>query len=116
MYVCVKAKVNCGQVGSHKIKMSRGYETSAPAYERHLALMTERYGEQVLVNLLGSKEGEHMLSLNYQVSALRAQFLDFCAAQSIQGVNCGICVFLRYDLGVITRRQCVSVRLSTLFP
>ena len=47
--------------------MSRGYETSAPAYERHLQLMHQRYGEQVLVNLLGSKEGEKMLSLNYQV-------------------------------------------------
>ena len=57
------------QVGSHKIKMSRGYETSAPAYERHLTLMQERYGEQVLVNLLGSKEGERMLSLNFQVNA-----------------------------------------------
>ena len=68
MFICDKSKVNCVQVGSHKIKMSRGYETSAPAYERHLALMTERYGEQVLINLLGSKEGEHMLSLNYQVS------------------------------------------------
>ena len=35
--------------------------------ERGLQLMKERYGDQVLVNLLGSKEGEHMLSLNYQV-------------------------------------------------
>ena len=30
--------------------------------------MQERYGEQVLVNLLGSKEGERMLSLNFQVN------------------------------------------------
>ncbi|XP_053385173.1 synaptojanin-1-like [Mercenaria mercenaria] len=50
------------QVGSHKVKMSRGYETSAPAFERHLGAIKQQYGEQVIVNLLGRKEGEHMLS------------------------------------------------------
>ena len=47
--------------------MSRGYEASAPAYERHFNLLKQRYGEQAAVNLLGIKEGEHMLSQHYQV-------------------------------------------------
>ena len=58
----------CLQVGSHKVKMSRGYEASAPAYERHFNLLKQRYGDQVAINLLGIKEGEHMLSQHYQVS------------------------------------------------
>ncbi len=55
------------QMGSHKVKMSRGYEASAPAFERHLSLLKQRYGEQIIVNLLGIKEGEHMLSQHFQV-------------------------------------------------
>ncbi|XP_021342465.1 synaptojanin-1-like isoform X1 [Mizuhopecten yessoensis] len=50
------------QVGSHRVKMSRGHEASAPAFERHLAMLKKLYGDQVIVNLLGQKEGEHMLS------------------------------------------------------
>ena len=56
------------QVGSHKIKMSRGYEASAPAFDRHLSLLKQRYGDQVIVNLLGIKEGEHSLSQHFQVN------------------------------------------------
>ena len=48
--------------------MSRGHEASAPAFERHLGMLKELYGDQVLVNLLGRKEGEHMLSQAYTVS------------------------------------------------
>ncbi|XP_006814436.1 synaptojanin-1-like, partial [Saccoglossus kowalevskii] len=54
------------QVGSHKVKMSRGYEASAPAFERHLSTIKVQYGDQVIVNLLGSKEGEDMLSKAFQ--------------------------------------------------
>ncbi|XP_046576980.1 LOW QUALITY PROTEIN: synaptojanin-1-like, partial [Haliotis rubra] len=54
------------QVGSHKIHMSRGYEASAPSYDRHLQMIKKQYGDQVLVNLLGCKEGEKMLSQAYQ--------------------------------------------------
>ncbi|XP_012252471.2 synaptojanin-1 [Athalia rosae] len=55
------------QVGSHKVKISRGFEASAPAFDRHLSMIKQRYGQQVIVNLLGSsligsKEGEAMLS------------------------------------------------------
>ena len=53
--------------------MSRGPETSAPAFDKHLTLIKERYGHQAIVNLLGtsligSKEGEAMLSQLFQVS------------------------------------------------
>ena len=48
--------------------MSRGFEASAPAYDRHLNHIKQRYGKQVIVNLLGIKEGEHMLSQAYKVS------------------------------------------------
>lgn len=47
--------------------MSRGHEASAPSFERHLVMIKQLYGEQVLINLLGRKEGEHMLSQAFQV-------------------------------------------------
>lgn len=59
------------QVGSHKVKMSRGYEASVKAFDLHMQMMKQRYGQQVIVNLLGtsligSKEGEAMLSNEFQ--------------------------------------------------
>nr|CAD7392934.1 unnamed protein product [Timema cristinae] len=59
------------QVGSHKVKMSRGFEASTSAFDRHFAMLKERYGHQVVVNLLGSsligsKEGEAVLSQLFQ--------------------------------------------------
>ena len=42
------------QVGSHKVRLSRGTEASAPAFALHLARSKERYGKQVIVNLLSS--------------------------------------------------------------
>ncbi|RWS30861.1 synaptojanin-1-like protein, partial [Leptotrombidium deliense] len=53
-------------VGSHKIKMSRGSEISQPAYDRHLITLKRRYGKQVIINLMGSKEGEAMLTKLYK--------------------------------------------------
>ncbi|CAN8028166.1 unnamed protein product [Ixodes persulcatus] len=54
------------QVGSHRVKMSRGSEASVPAFERHMSMIKERYGDQVIINLLGSKEGETMLTQMFQ--------------------------------------------------
>jgi len=48
--------------------MSRGYEASAPAFDRHFLLQKRQYGQQVIVNLLGRKEGEHSLSDAFTVS------------------------------------------------
>ena len=58
------------QVGSHKVHMSRGYEAAAPAMDRHLRMLKQQYGNQVIINLLGCKEGEHMLSQAFQVRTL----------------------------------------------
>lgn len=71
-------------MGSHKIKLSRGFECCAPSFDRHMAMMKARYGRQAIVNLLGtsligSKEGEAMLSNEFQVSLvvfLRSQNLE----------------------------------------
>lgn len=54
------------------MRLSRGYEASKTAFDRHITMIKERYGKQVIVNLLGtsvigSKEGEAMLSHDFQV-------------------------------------------------
>ncbi|XP_022193841.2 synaptojanin-1 [Nilaparvata lugens] len=59
------------QVGSHKVKMSRSAEASSAAFEKHFKILKQRYGHQVVVNLLGtslvgSKEGEGNLSQCFQ--------------------------------------------------
>lgn len=59
------------QVGSHKVKLSRGFEATVPAFDRHMTMMKARYGRQAICNLLGtsligSKEGEAMLSNEFQ--------------------------------------------------
>lgn len=37
-------------------------------FRRHLQTLKKQYGEQVIVNLLGMKEGEDMLSKSFEVS------------------------------------------------
>ncbi|XP_052126016.1 synaptojanin-1 [Frankliniella occidentalis] len=69
------------QVGSHKVKMSRGYEVSAPVFDRHLSLIKDRYGHQAIINLLGtsligSKEGEATLSQLFQAHHKASQHKD----------------------------------------
>lgn len=54
------------------MRLSRGYESSKPAFDRHMKKIKEHYGKQAIVNLLGtsligSKEGEAMLSQEFQV-------------------------------------------------
>jgi len=42
-------------------------------FSRHFTALRRLYGKQVIINLLGSKEGEHMLSKAFQVrSPLKA--------------------------------------------
>ena len=41
-------------VGSHKIKMGRGPELSNAAFDLHMKYLKENYGNQAIVNLLGS--------------------------------------------------------------
>lgn len=57
------------------MRISRGYEASKAAFNRHMCTIKERYGKQVIVNLLGtsligSKEGEATLSQEFQVKNL----------------------------------------------
>ncbi|GAV00951.1 hypothetical protein RvY_11731 [Ramazzottius varieornatus] len=62
------------QVGAHKIKFSRSFETMSPAFERHLNMIRREYGQQVLINLLGSKEGETNLSEAFQRSVVSSPY------------------------------------------
>lgn len=59
------------QVGSHKVKMSRGYDASTSAFDRHFSQLKRNYGSVIVVNLLGSSmlggsEGEATLSNAFQ--------------------------------------------------
>lgn len=59
------------QVGSHKVKMSRGYDASTSAFDRHFFQLKRNYGSIIVVNLLGSSmlggsEGEATLSNAFQ--------------------------------------------------
>ncbi|XP_041863662.1 synaptojanin-1 isoform X3 [Melanotaenia boesemani] len=79
------------QVGSHRVKLSRGFEANAPAFERHFTALRRLYGKQVIINLLGSKEGEHMLSKAFQ-SHLKAsehssavRMVNFDYHQNVKG-------------------------------
>lgn len=61
------------QVGSHKVKMSREPEVSVQAFRKHMRFLRERYGQQVVINLLGTgvtgrSQGEAALSHIFQVS------------------------------------------------
>ncbi|XP_068187032.1 synaptojanin-1 isoform X2 [Antennarius striatus] len=78
-------------VGSHRVKLSRGFEANAPAFERHFTALRNLYGKQVIINLLGSKEGEHMLSKAFQ-SHLKAsehatsvKMVNFDYHQNVKG-------------------------------
>ncbi|KAJ6664553.1 hypothetical protein lerEdw1_006126 [Lerista edwardsae] len=48
--------------GSRHLKLTRGLEANAPAFDKHMMLLKEQYGKQVIVNLLGSKGGEEILN------------------------------------------------------
>ncbi|XP_029794908.1 synaptojanin-1 isoform X4 [Suricata suricatta] len=83
--------VETEQVGSHRVRMSRGFEANAPAFDRHFRTLKSLYGKQIIVNLLGSKEGEHMLSKAFQ-SHLKAsehaadiQMVNFDYHQMVKG-------------------------------
>ncbi|KAI6182586.1 Phosphoinositide 5-phosphatase [Aphelenchoides bicaudatus] len=53
------------QVGSHKVRL-KPVEVSMPAFERHYSRLRQTYGNISTVNLLGSKEGEKLLSTAFQ--------------------------------------------------
>lgn len=57
----------------------KSFEMSMPALERHFAILQRFYGKVAMVNLLGSKEGERLLSNAFQVS--------FCSCPVIECLN-----------------------------
>ncbi|XP_044740871.1 synaptojanin-1 [Chrysoperla carnea] len=59
------------QVGAHKIKLSRGYEASKVAYDKHLTLLRQRYGFLAIINLLSNTAGN---AKNDGEAALSAEF------------------------------------------
>ncbi|XP_072471171.1 synaptojanin-1 isoform X2 [Notamacropus eugenii] len=79
------------QVGSHRVRMSRGFETNAPAFDRHFRTLKSLYGNQIIVNLLGTKEGEDMLSKTFQSHlkasehAVDVQMINFDYHQMVKG-------------------------------
>ncbi|XP_057677038.1 synaptojanin-1 isoform X1 [Corythoichthys intestinalis] len=127
---------NLHLVGSHRVKLSRGFEANAPAFERHFTALKRLYGKQVIINLLGSKEGEHMLSKAFQ-SHLKAsehatsvKMVNFDYHQNVRGGKAEKlhsvlkpqlgkfleeCGFFYYsgERG-ITRSQCGTVRTNCL--
>uniref|UniRef100_A0A0K8VGA8 phosphoinositide 5-phosphatase n=2 Tax=Bactrocera latifrons TaxID=174628 RepID=A0A0K8VGA8_BACLA len=98
------------QVGSHKVKLSRGFEASAAAFDRHMMMMKQRYGYQAIINLLGtsmigSKEGEAMLSNEFQKHHNMSTHKDvshiiFDYHQECRGGNFGALLKLKERLGV----------------
>ncbi|VDK69653.1 unnamed protein product [Onchocerca ochengi] len=61
-------------VGSHKVKL-RAFEASSPAFNRHFRALKEEYGEVTVVNLLGSKEGETLLSKAYEAHYRNSRYV-----------------------------------------
>ncbi|XP_064585363.1 synaptojanin-1 isoform X3 [Zonotrichia leucophrys gambelii] len=122
------------QVGSHRVRMSRGFEANAPAFDRHFQTLKNLYGKQIIVNLLGAKEGEHMLSKAFQ-SHLKAsehsadiKMVNFDYHQMVKGgkaeklhsvlkpqvqkfLECG---FFYFDGKEVKRSQSGTVRTNCL--
>ncbi|KAI6241210.1 Phosphoinositide 5-phosphatase [Aphelenchoides fujianensis] len=63
------------QVGSHKVRM-KPVEVSMPAFERHYRKLKQEYKDVTTINLLGSKEGERMLSTAFQSAFKSSSYRD----------------------------------------
>ncbi|MCL4123585.1 UNVERIFIED_CONTAM: hypothetical protein GTU68_052599 [Idotea baltica] len=66
-------------VGSHKVKMSREPEVSVQAFRNHVRYLREKYGKQVVLNLLGTgvtgkRQGEAALSHLFQFQHLNCRW------------------------------------------
>ena len=64
--------------GMIKIKFSRGYMCSAPAFERHFEWCLLHYGPLLCVNLLGTRNQEEMLSNGYREHFLQLSSVRYC--------------------------------------
>lgn len=79
-----------------------------PSVNRHFQTLKNLYGKQIIVNLLGAKEGEHMLSKAFQVSmtvlslCISLEFAcfqwSFCVAFGNQTPRYAVLWELKFDL------------------
>lgn len=67
---------------------------------RHFTALRRLYGKQVIINLLGSKEGEHMLSKAFQVPGafLSPAFVRKRKLLSVPLSRLRLCPFTRFPL------------------
>lgn len=54
--------------------MSRGCEISQPAFDRHFAMIQYLYGKQVIINLVGNKDGEYLIGTMYKAHHKNSPF------------------------------------------
>lgn len=64
------------QVGAHRLKISREYEVSHPAFDRHLASIQHLYGKQVLISLVSYKDAEQVVGRMYKAHHKNSLFHD----------------------------------------
>ena len=50
------------KVGQHRVHLTREYEASQPAFDRHVNALIDEYGKQAFVSLLNKKTGENILN------------------------------------------------------
>ncbi|NXJ67133.1 SYNJ2 protein, partial [Rostratula benghalensis] len=115
------------QVGSHHLRLNRGLEANAPAFDRHMMLLKEQYGKQVIVNLLGSRGGEEVLNRAFKKllwassHAADTPMINFDSHQFAKGGKAeklenllGPQLKLHWeDFGIFTKGENVSPRLQT---
>ncbi|XP_010189082.1 PREDICTED: synaptojanin-2 [Mesitornis unicolor] len=115
------------QVGSHHLRLNRGLEANAPAFDRHMMLLKEQYGKQVIVNLLGSRGGEEVLNRAFKkllwasshaadVPMINFDYHQFAKGGKTEKLENLLRPQLKLhweDFGIFTRGENVSPRLQT---
>ncbi|XP_045428793.1 synaptojanin-2 isoform X7 [Pipistrellus kuhlii] len=114
------------QVGSHHLRLNRGLEANAPAFDRHMVLLKEQYGKQVVVNLLGNRGGEEVLNRAFKkllwaschagdTPMINFDFHQFARGRRLEKLENLLRPQLQLhwdDLGVFTRGERVSPRFQ----
>ncbi|XP_054578423.1 synaptojanin-2 isoform X2 [Eptesicus fuscus] len=114
------------QVGSHHLRLNRGLEANAPAFDRHMVLLKEQYGKQVVVNLLGNRGGEEVLNRAFKkllwaschagdTPMINFDFHQFARGRRLEKLENLLRPQLQLhwdDLGVFTKGERVSPRFQ----
>ncbi|NXV91541.1 SYNJ2 protein, partial [Calonectris borealis] len=115
------------QVGSHHVRLNRGLEANAPAFDRHMMLLKEQYGKQVIVNLLGSRGGEEVLNRAFKkllwasshaadTPMINFDYHQFAKGGKTEKLENLLRPQLKLhweDFGIFTKGENVSLRLQT---